>query len=504
MRPLKHKGLGKSILFGLHCELFPMRLNIFSRILIGCLAIFIPAAAFGVYTFSQLAAFRGVTSGIVQVDNRMIGLGQKIADSFLDQTRYERKYFITRDEDLLDQFRVTEEDVNRQIKEAVSIADDARKRELLTRISRNYELYKSAVTEEAGLIKSKKPYAQGKYEETKGRLLDLILTDLRDLKVHTEQVTYEKINKLGEAGADTYRIAIIMAAVFMGLGIITSILITRSVTHPLSIMRRKTRQVAKGEFDCSLDVPSPPEIRELARDFNTMCAKLKETDKIKSDFFSLMAHELRMPLASIKEGINLLLDGIGEEQREKRREVLAIVYEECNNLITLVNSLLDLSRMEAGVIDLHLEEGDIRPLIDKVVSGMQPLAIARKLKVDMDVPQDLPRVKMDGQKITQALGNLIGNAVKFTPEGGRIRISAQPEEKGLRVSVADTGPGIPREELQAIFDKFQQVAITRHNKIKGTGLGLAIVKHIISAHGGKVWAESENGKGSVFIFVLPA
>jgi two-component system sensor histidine kinase GlrK len=122
----------------------------------------------------------------------------------------------------------------------------------------------------------------------------------------------------------------------------------------------------------------------------------------------------------------------------------------------------------------------------------------------MDVPQDLPRVKMDGQKITQALGNLVGNAVKFTPEGGCIRISAQLEEQGLRVSVADTGPGIPREELQAIFDKFQQVAITSYNKIKGTGLGLAIVKHIISAHGGKVWAESENGKGSVFIFVLPA
>jgi len=481
-----------------------VRLTIFSRIVIGYLAIFIPAAAFGSYAISQLASFSGVTNDIVQIDNRMVGLTQKIADSFLAQTRYERKYIITKDEDLINQFRLTGEDVNKLINEAISIADNVQKKEVLTRIKKNYEQYKSTVNEEVDFVKHKKPYLQDSYKENKEKALDQILWDLRSLKIHTEQVTYEKIRQLGESGTRAYEIELIMATGFIGLGLITSIFITRSVTRPLSAMRKKTRQVAGGEFEGSLELASPPEIRDLARDFNIMCDKLKEMDKIKSDFFSLMAHELRMPLASIKEGTNLLLNGIGEEHKEKRREVLAIVYEESNHLIDLVNSLLDLSKMEAGVIALNLEKKDILALINKAVSGMEPLAIAKNLTINKNVPPDLPQIKMDGEKIIQALRNLIGNAVKFTPEGGHITISAQSMEKGLRISVADTGPGIPKEDIDAIFDKFQQVAITSYNKIKGTGLGLAIVKHIVNAHGGRVWVESETGTGSVFIFVLPA
>jgi len=211
-----------------------------------------------------------------------------------------------------------------------------------------------------------------------------------------------------------------------------------------------------------------------------------------------------MPLASIKEGTNLLLKGLGEEFKEKRKEVLTIIAEESNHLIDLVNSLLDLSKMETGMIALNLEELDISSLINKAVSGMEPLAMAKNVGLKTEIPQDLPSVKMDGERILQALRNLIGNAVKFTPGGGHITISALSMEKGVRVSVADTGPGISKGDLNAIFDKFQQATMTSYNKIRGTGLGLAIVKHIINAHGGKVWVESEIGHGSTFIFVLPA
>jgi two-component system sensor histidine kinase GlrK len=295
-----------------------------------------------------------------------------------------------------------------------------------------------------------------------------------------------------------------MGAGFILSGIVISIFITRSITGPLSFLKKKTRQVARGDFDGNLVLSSPPEIRDLAHDFNLMCNRLKEMDKMKSDFFSLMAHELRMPLASIKEGTNLLLKGLGEEFKEKRKEVLTIIAEESNHLIDLVNSLLDLSKMETGMIALNLEELDISSLINKAVSGMEPLAMAKNVGLKTEIPQDLPSVKMDGERILQALRNLIGNAVKFTPGGGHITISALSMEKGVRVSVADTGPGISKGDLNAIFDKFQQATMTSYNKIRGTGLGLAIVKHIINAHGGKVWVESEIGHGSTFIFVLPA
>jgi len=330
------------------------------------------------------------------------------------------------------------------------------------------------------------------------------LWELRNLRLHVEQDTYEKIRHLGESGAKANKIAIVMAVGLILSGIITSIFITRSITRPLSFMRKKTREVAKGDFEGNLDLSSPPEIGDLAQDFNLMCNKLKEMEKLKSDFFSLMAHELRTPVASIKEGTDLLLEGIGEEFKEKRKTVLTIIAEESNRLIDLVNSLLDLSKMEAGMMALNLETSDLKPLINRAISGIEPLAMTKNVNIEVKMPPDLPYVKMDAERILQALRNLIGNAVKFTPGGGQVTISARAVEKGVNVSVADTGPGIPKEDLDSIFDKFRQATIASYSKIKGTGLGLAIVKYIINAHGGKVWVESEPGRGSVFIFLLPA
>jgi two-component system sensor histidine kinase GlrK len=312
------------------------------------------------------------------------------------------------------------------------------------------------------------------------------------------------MKQLGETGAKTNKIAIILSAGFVLSGIMISIFIASSITRPLSFMRKKTREVARGHFDANLDLSSPPEIGDLVQDFNLMCNKVKEMEKMKSDFFSLMAHELRTPLASIREGTYLLLKGIGEEFKDKRNTVLTIIAEESNRSIDLVNSLLDLSKMEAGMMALNFETSNIDPLIDRAVSGIEPLAMAKNVSIKVNLPQDLPYVKMDGERILQALRNLIGNAVKFTPGGGHVTISARAMGKGVSVSVADTGPGIPKEDLNAIFDKFKQATMVSYDKIKGTGMGLAIVKHIIDAHGGRVWVESEPEQGSTFTFLLPA
>ncbi len=471
---------------------------------IGYLAIFVPVGAVSAYAIWQLALFHRVTGYTLQIDNRMRGYQQRLSDSLLAQVRYERKYIITRDNELLNQFRVGGKEVNERIDEAMSVADTALKRGVLIRIKNYYEHYKSLFNEETEFIKKRQPYLQDRYKEEKTKAVDEILWELRNLILYTEQDTYEKIKHLGESGTNANKIAIVMGAGFILSGIVISIFITRSVTRPLSVIRKKTREVAGGHLDANLDLSSPPEIGDLVQDLNFMCNKLKETDKMKSDFFSLMTHELRTPLASIKEGTHLLLKGVGDECEEKRKTVLTVIAEESNRLIDLVNSLLDLSKMEAGVITLVFETSDIKPLINKAVSGIEPLAMAKNVGIKIQVPRDLPSVKIDSERILQVLRNLIGNAVKFTPGGGLVTVSARPVEKGLNVSVADTGPGIPKEDQNAIFDKFRQATITSYNKIKGTGLGLAIVKHVVNAHGGKVWVESEPGFGSTFNFLLRA
>jgi two-component system sensor histidine kinase GlrK len=471
---------------------------------IGYLAIFIPVVAVSAYAFSQLSLFHKVTDSILQIDNHMRDSQQKLSDSLLMEIRNERKFVITKDKELHSQFILAEREVSKCINDAILAADTANKKEVLTRIKNHHERYKSVFNEELEFLKKNQSYLKDAYGEEKDKAVDEILWELRNFKLYIEQDTYNKVKDLGESGARTNKIATILGVGFILLGVMISIFITSSITRPLSFMRKKTSEVAGGNFDANLNLSSPPEIRDLAQDFNIMCNKLKEMEKMKSDFFSLMPHELRTPLASIKEGTDLLLKSIGEEFKEKRNIVLTIIAEESNRSIDLVNSLLDLSKMEAGMMTFKFEISNIGPLIDRAVSGIEPLAMAKNVSIKVNLPQDLPCVKIDGERILQALRNLIGNAVKFTPGGGHVTISAGAMEKGVSISIADTGPGIPKEDLNAIFDKFKQATLASYDKIKGTGMGLAIVKHIINAHGGSVWVESEPEQGSTFTFLLPS
>jgi len=225
---------------------------------------------------------------------------------------------------------------------------------------------------------------------------------------------------------------------------------------------------------------------------------------MKADFFASMSHELRTPLTSIKEGTGLLLDGVGGETTEKQRKLLAILAEESNRLINVVNSLLDLSKMEAGMMTYDFESGNVDPLIRRALAEMAPLIEAKQIKLESRVEAPLPPVRIDPERILQVLRNLLGNAVKFTPKGGQVSVLAKPVHGKLEVSVKDSGPGIPAESLISIFEKFSQGSHKGSHTRQGTGLGLAIAKSIISSHGGRIWAESQLGQGSIFIFVLPS
>jgi two-component system sensor histidine kinase GlrK len=242
----------------------------------------------------------------------------------------------------------------------------------------------------------------------------------------------------------------------------------------------------------------------LANAFNLMCSKLNELDKMKTDFFSSIAHELRTPLSTIKMGTGLLREGAEGPLTEGQRNILAIFEKESNRLIGLVNSLLDLSKMEAGMMSFNFKPQTIDPLIHQAIEEIGPLVEAKKINLEVMATERLPILKIDSDRILQVLRNIIGNAVKFTPERGRVRISARNVDHGVEVLVTDTGPGISTGDLITIFEKFQQTTTGRSYPVEGTGLGLAIAKQIITLHGGKIWAESDLGHGSTFIFVLPA
>jgi two-component system sensor histidine kinase GlrK len=300
------------------------------------------------------------------------------------------------------------------------------------------------------------------------------------------------------------RLAIMVTATVLIFAIAVSFLINHSITQPLSVLKRKTREVAKGIFKGDLKLSSPPEIGELANAINLMCDKLNELDEMKSDFFSSVSHEFRTPLSTLKMGLEFLKDGGEGPITEKQSDFLTGLERETNRLIGLVNSLLDLSKMEAGMMAYHLESRSLVPLFDQVLTEMEPLLLAKKIVLSKEIPGELPILRIDVERILQTLRNLIGNAVKFTPERGQVRVSVRALERGVEVSVSDTGPGIPKEMLTTIFEKFRQSRSKGSLQMEGTGLGLAMAKQIVTSHGGKIWAESEFGQGSTFIFVLPA
>lgn len=482
-----------------------MKLTLFSRLVFGYLAIFILVVGVSVYAIIQLGRFDNVIQSVLARDSRLSEYEQKLNDALLSQVRYERKYIITKDRTLYDQYLLFKRDFERYLEEAISTAgEDSQAAALLISVKGNYQRYQGLLAEEMKYLNTDRHYAQSRYAKEKEETTDQIITALERLRIHSQQSVYGKINRLSEAGAEARRVAMLIIATSLAFIFILSVLITRSITHPISVLTGKTREIARGNFEGDLSLSSPPEIAELARAFNFMCDKLSDLDKMKSEFFSSISHELRTPLTSIKEGTRLLLEGVGGTTTDKQKQLLTILREESERLIHLVNSLLDLSKMEAGMMTYSFGPASLPPLIHKAMTEIGPLVEAKRITLKAELAPELPSIKMDSERILQTLRNLIGNAVKFTPEGGQVTISTKTLDRRVEVSVRDTGPGVPAEDLATVFDKFQQTASNGPYRIKGTGLGLAIAKHIVNSHGGEIWAESQPGQGSSFIFVLPA
>jgi two-component system sensor histidine kinase GlrK len=457
----------------------------------------------GVYAILQVRQFHSVTQYVINVDNRILEYEKKLEESLLSQHRFLKKYFITKDLGLYAQFITSKEVFVRDLVFILNVADSPPHVDLLKKIKDAHGRYLILAEEENGYILSKKKYPKKDYEEQKERLIDDILNDLEKLNSRVRQDAQSRMQELGEKGDAARDIAVILASVALGTVIIISFLITRGITRPLNLLRFKTREISEGIFKSDLKISSSPEISELAQAFNLMTHRLNTLDRMKSDFFSTMSHELRTPLTSIKEGIALLQEETAGPITEKQKKLLSIVSQECRRLINLVNSSLDLSKMESGMMTYHFDAVDPVGLINQVLLEIVPLLEVKKILLEKELESGLQRIKMDRERILQVLRNLLSNAIKFTPEGGLITVSAERIGKEIRVAVKDSGPGIPAEQRTTIFYKFHQGETAKSFPGKGSGLGLAIVKHIITSHGGRVWVESQEGQGSTFFFVLP-
>jgi PAS domain S-box-containing protein len=227
----------------------------------------------------------------------------------------------------------------------------------------------------------------------------------------------------------------------------------------------------------------------------------KTIDQMKSEFISVASHELRTPMTSIKGSVDLILGGCVGEVSPEAQELLEVAHSACDRMIRLINNILDLSKIEAGQIQLRLDLIDLAVVVERSLRSMNALAAQAEITLRPNFQSGLPLVEADKDRIEQVITNLVSNAIKFSPANGEVEISLSADNEWVRCSVSDQGCGIAEKDLSRIFGKFQQAGLPQRGA--GTGLGLAITYALVTEHKGKIWVDSQVGEGSCFVFCLP-
>ncbi len=306
----------------------------------------------------------------------------------------------------------------------------------------------------------------------------------------------------------------IAALLALGISIVLAILVTRSVTRPMQHIAQAAQKIAAGDYNQTVPVEGPEEFKDVAVDFNQMAQQVRNSQQSQRDFLANVTHELKTPLTSIQGFAQAIQDGAASEPEAVRRSA-GIIYDEATRMNRLVMDLLELARIESGQIVMRHEPVQIDLVSRGVIDRLALRAQTSGVNLQAEIAADLPAIVGDGDRLAQVLSNLIDNGLKHTPRGGKIVVTARSLSgssavkrgkplAGMEITVADTGSGIPPEDLSRIFERFYQIDKSRARSKEGSlGLGLAIVKEIVTAHGGTIHAESIVGLGTKFVIWLP-
>ena len=293
---------------------------------------------------------------------------------------------------------------------------------------------------------------------------------------------------------------LISVAVASLVALVVSFVFSQSILGPVSVMTNASRRIAEGHYDERVQQRGNDELNQLAGSFNQMAEQLEQVEAMRRQLIGDVAHELRTPLTAIKGTAEALMDGVLPASAETYQQI----YSEAGRLSRLVDDLQELSRVESRAAQLDIHPVDSASLIQTVTKRLQYQFDEKQVALTSSLPHDPIHILADEGRILQVLTNLIGNALQYTPENGSVTVSVERDKNEARISVIDTGDGIPAEHLARIFDRFYRVDKSRSRARGGSGIGLTIAKHLIESHDGRIWAESAGkNQGSIFIFTLP-
>ncbi|HET9215827.1 MAG TPA: HAMP domain-containing sensor histidine kinase [Terriglobia bacterium] len=332
-------------------------------------------------------------------------------------------------------------------------------------------------------------------------------------KTYRSQIVTARDAVVASMGADVARnrtmgdqavsVSIAAAAVFLVLSVAITFFTLRAINAPLRELTRGTRSIASGEFSHRIPVNGPSEFAELARDFNSMSEKLGELDQMKKDFVAHVSHELKAPLAAIRQTLAVTLEEVTGPINEAQRRLLQLSRNSAERLSAMVANLLDVSRLEAGTMEYEMATQDIVAIVRQVMEEFSLKAVEKQIHITLQTDTPAIPVVCDSDRMIQVIGNIVDNALKFSQQNSTIRIDVSHNHASsvptATVSVWDRGNGVPDDHKQKVFQKFHQIlGRGKRTAGQGVGLGLAICQTIMDAHRGRIWVEDNPEGGSVF------
>jgi signal transduction histidine kinase len=514
--------LGRSPLGGLVRWIAGIQASVRVKLLSAFLLIALLIIAVGVISVQILASMDRHSRSLDQAHER-VHWSQQIEHALALQMHYTAMALVLKDESSI--ARILRE--NNRFNDTLARIEGAApldERTLIQMIRAAQEDAMGVVADIANLIRERK------LEEAMEALVtreDPLYRKIEGLVRQVVALEQQRMESLRESFAAASRRSLLVMAGFAALAIVLALLfgfvISWSFILPVQEAHGFLRQVAAGNFGVTVRVANRDEFGGLAVIMNRMSRELQRLDehqkrtagelqtlnerlaaasRAKSEFLASMSHELRTPLNAILGFTELILDDLYGEVPAALREPIADVQTNATHLLRLINDVLDLSKIEAGRMELVAADYAVADVLETVRASLRSLAAEKGLDFVVSAPPDLPLAHGDGKRITQCLLNLAGNAIKFTKQG-QVAIAAEVQGETLRYCVSDTGIGIPADQLDNVFAEFRQVDATIAHEYGGTGLGLSITKKFVELHGGRIRVESEPGKGSTFSFEVP-
>jgi len=467
-----------------------------SKIFLGFSLVIVVLAAVGVISLRAVGRLVSVNREIAVETLPALRMSASVRDAMPPLERLQARYIVLRDRRYADLWRESAEQVRVNLARLETLIHTDREKAHLGAAIDAFEGYRAVVASEHARIKAD-PHA---VLEPGGRgLADQVETHLERLQEATYARVVRAQSEVARLERRTWTGVVAALATALVLALAATAIIALRITRSVRRLSEATAAVAAGSFREPIPVVGRDELGVLARAFNAMASRLRQLDEMKEEFFAIFSHELRSPLTSVREAAHLLADGVPGPLTAKQARLVEIIGRSSDRLLRLVNQILDVSRLRAGLLPIGQAPVDLERVVVRAAEELRPQAEEAGITLRRERVGEKFNVVGDEERLLQVVVNLIANAVRFTPTGGHVVLRTIDAGAECELQVEDTGIGIPASELPHVFETYRQA----HTGRGGTGLGLAIVRALVLAHGGRVTVESHEGKGSRFTVLLP-